>query len=246
MSRDTVGARYAAAREDRNVVVLEGFHAVKHCLRFGGAPCDLVTDDLAAVEALCASHAPDLQAAVMGLVQEIAADLFVKLVPRAPGSRLLAIAATRQASATDAFADATRPVVLLDEPRAVHNLGAVIRVAAGANAASVVSVGTVDPWSAAAVRASAGLHYALPVAHLASDELPSDRTFIGLDPDGDELLVGAQCPEGTVLVFGNERHGISNALSDRLDRRWRLPMQAGVSSLNLATSVAATLYRLGS
>jgi RNA methyltransferase, TrmH family len=46
-----------------------------------------------------------------------------------------------------------------------------------------------------------------------------------------------------VLVFGSERAGISEALSRRADLRLAIPMQPGVSSLNLATAVAVMLYR---
>ncbi|HMS31271.1 MAG TPA: TrmH family RNA methyltransferase, partial [Candidatus Saccharibacteria bacterium] len=41
-----------------------------------------------------------------------------------------------------------------------------------------------------------------------------------------------------------ERHGISPKLLQASDKVVRLPMKAGVSSLNLATSVAATLYSI--
>jgi TrmH family RNA methyltransferase len=44
-----------------------------------------------------------------------------------------------------------------------------------------------------------------------------------------------------VLAFGTERHGLSSELRARCDRIVALPMRAGVSSMNLATSVSATL-----
>ncbi len=49
-------------------------------------------------------------------------------------------------------------------------------------------------------------------------------------------------PGDAVLAFGTERHGLTDALLARADLRVRIPMRAGVSSLNLATSVAAVLY----
>ncbi|MFB6240546.1 MAG: TrmH family RNA methyltransferase [Gemmatimonadota bacterium] len=45
-----------------------------------------------------------------------------------------------------------------------------------------------------------------------------------------------------VLAFGTERHGLSPDLLDRAERRVRIPMREGVSSLNLAVSVAVALY----
>jgi tRNA G18 (ribose-2'-O)-methylase SpoU len=50
-----------------------------------------------------------------------------------------------------------------------------------------------------------------------------------------------------VLAFGTERHGLTSELLRRADARVAIPMRAGVSSLNLATSVAVVLFamRLG-
>jgi tRNA(Leu) C34 or U34 (ribose-2'-O)-methylase TrmL len=45
-----------------------------------------------------------------------------------------------------------------------------------------------------------------------------------------------------VLAFGTERAGLSAQLLARADARIGIPMRAGVSSLNLATSVAAVLF----
>jgi TrmH family RNA methyltransferase len=45
-----------------------------------------------------------------------------------------------------------------------------------------------------------------------------------------------------VLAFGNERHGIGEGFVAHADRRVSIPMRPGVSSLNLATSVAAVLF----
>ena len=60
-----------------------------------------------------------------------------------------------------------------------------------------------------------------------------------LDPAGEQL--GA-LPEGALLAFGTERDGVSAQLAARAGARVRIPMRAGVSSLNLATAVAIVLY----
>ncbi len=45
-----------------------------------------------------------------------------------------------------------------------------------------------------------------------------------------------------MLAFGTERQGLSDELLARAHARIGIPMRAGVSSLNLATSVAALLF----
>ncbi len=47
-----------------------------------------------------------------------------------------------------------------------------------------------------------------------------------------------------MLAFGTERHGISGELLERADARVAIPMREGVSSLNLATSVAVVLFAM--
>lgn len=143
------------------------------------------------------------------------------------------------------------PIVLLERPRDLGNLGAVVRVAAAADIAGVLTTGTHDPWDPSALRGSAGLHFALPVDHLDEDALqglsappphrPHDRPLIAVDPDGDQLAP-AELPARAILAFGGERVGLSPGLLARADARASLPMRPGVSSLNLATSVAALLY----
>jgi RNA methyltransferase, TrmH family len=120
------------------------------------------------------------------------------------------------------------------------NIGACVRVGAGAGAAALLTTGENDPWYPAAVRGAAGLHFALPVA--AVEALPpSDRPLLAVDPEGEELRPD-QLPPRAVLAFGTERHGISADLLARADSRIAIPMRDGVSSLNLATSVAIALY----
>ena len=132
------------------------------------------------------------------------------------------------------------PVVLLEDPRTMGNMGACVRVAAAADAAAVLTTGGNDPWHPDALRGAAGLHYALPVARV--EALPeSDRPLIAIDPEGEALRPGA-LPARAILAFGTERHGLSDGLLERADGRLGIPMREGVSSLNLATSVAAVLF----
>jgi RNA methyltransferase, TrmH family len=240
--------RFQQARGDERLAILEGFHALKHALRFG-AEVELVTAaDPEALERLAAELAPDLAGRFRALAGEpVAPELLGKLVPHVPYTRVLAIARRPVFSRAALLgAPAVAPIVLLEDPRDLGNVGAVVRVAAGASAAGVVTTGMHDPWDLAVLRGAAGLHYALPVGRddgfaAALADAPSRRPLLALDPDG-ELLDPARLPSDAVLAFGTERHGLSDALLARADARLRLPMRPGVSSLNLATAVAAVLF----
>lgn len=235
---DEAAGRIRAARRAPDRVVLEGVHALKHAVRFGAGIEVVATPDRPALDRLLAELAPDVRLPVPPV--ELAGDAWRALVPRELPSPVLATAERPDVDAAQVLRAPGR-VLVLEAPRHLGNLGAAVRVAAAAGAGGVLVVGDADPWHPTAVRAAAGLHFALAVAR--ADELPdTDRPLAALDPDGDELDRGALSDE-VVLLVGTERGGLSSTLLSRAHARWRLPMRAGVSSLNLATAVAAALYR---
>ncbi len=235
---------FGRARRDPTLAVLEGFHPLKHALRFGARPRLVLTRDLIELERLFDLLAPDLSASLPGLAREVAPSLFDQLAPLTPSTGVIALA-ERPAVELAAVLNGVRaaPIVLLEDPRDLGNLGACVRVAAAADAAGVLSTGSHDPWHPDALRGAAGLHFALPVARLEGiDALAScERPLLALDPDGQPLVPAAIDPRA-VLAFGTERQGLSDKLLERADARVSIPMRAGVSSLNLATSVAAVLF----
>jgi TrmH family RNA methyltransferase len=204
-------------------VVLEGLHPLKHALRFGAHVHDAVAPDPQRVVALARELAPDVADAIAALLRVGDAEFDVVARARRPPAR--------------PWGDG--PLVVLDAPRHLGNVGAAIRVAAAADAGGVLVLGAADPWHRAAIRGAAGLQFALPVAR--GDALPDDRPVVALDPGGPPLR---DVPRGAALVFGSERRGLSAAVRARADAVAALPMRDGVSSLNLATAVAAVLYAL--
>jgi RNA methyltransferase, TrmH family len=235
--------RFRTARRDPELTVVEGFHALKHALRFGAELVEAVAVDPAGLEALAAELAPDLAGQLAGRVDRVDAATLAELVPLVPRTGVVAIARRPAIDVPAVLADpAPAPVVLLEAPRNMGNIGACIRVSAAAGAAAVLTTGENDPWHPDAVRGAAGLHFALPVR--AVEALPeSDRPLLAIDPDGDDLATG-DLPPRAVLAFGTERHGLSGEIFELADARVAIPMREGVSSLNLATSVAIVLFAI--
>ncbi|HVX31753.1 MAG TPA: TrmH family RNA methyltransferase [Solirubrobacterales bacterium] len=240
---DVLRRRFRAARRDPELTVLEGFHALKHALRFGAVVEIAVGTDPDELEKLAAALAPDLAGRFAALVETVAPDVLAELVPLAPRTGVVAIARRKRADLGAALADRRdAPVVLLEQPRNMGNRGACVRVAAAADAAALLTIGENDPWHPDALRGAAGLHYALPaVAAVERAPRAERRPLLALDPAGEEIDPAA-IPPRAVLAFGTERHGLSAELLAAADGRIALPMRDGVSSLNLATSVAAVLY----
>ena len=99
-------------------------------------------------------------------------------------------------------------------PRLRQFLGAADAEAAGD--AAVLIPGTSEPWQPAALRGSAGLHFALPVARIDS---PPDRgrPLVAIDPEGEALGEGGRSP--TLLLLARaSRVTVYPSLQETLQR----------------------------
>lgn len=209
-------------------VELEGFHAVKHALRFApGAVRTVTVSSRAAAGQLCVSLAPDIAHRLLALA-------VVGPVDHPTG---VSGTAVRPAEDRSVLARRSAPLVLLDDPRHPGNAGAAVRVAAAGGASGLAVLGSLDPWHPSVVRGSAGLHFALPVLSCTIEEVTGP--VLALDAGGQRIR---RLPDDAVLVVGSERAGISNAVRERADGVVGLPMRPGVSSLNLAAALSAALY----
>jgi RNA methyltransferase, TrmH family len=226
-----------SARGDPSRVRLEGVHALKHAVRFGAELEVVITPAAAELERLLAELAADVRLERTPVVVD--RGTWEALVGREPPSPALAIARRPRHTAAEVVGAPGR-VVVLEDPRHLGNVGAAVRVAAAAGAGGVLVLGAADPWHPTAVRGAAGLQFALPVAR--ADALPPvARPVVAIAPGGDLLRAGC-LPEDPLLLFGTERAGLSTTSLARATHRVGIPMRAGVSSLNLATAVAVTLY----
>lgn len=236
-----IAQEFRAARRHPDLAVLEGFHAVKHALRFGASLDALVGTNEAELRELAAVFASELQAQLAAELEIVSPEVFSALAPRPPRTGVMGIARRPRMDVAGLLFDPTpRPVVLLEDPRNLHNVGACVRVAAAADAAGVLTTGTQDPWHPDALRAAAGLHFALPVSRIDLMRF-GERPVVAVDPQA-QPFDPDRLPPRAVLAFGTERYGISDDLLARADHRLAIPMRPGVSSLNVATSVAAVLF----
>ncbi|BBA98771.1 putative rRNA methyltransferase [Actinacidiphila reveromycinica] len=233
--------RWQAA--DPDCVLLDGFHALKHALRFGADVRVAVTTDRQGLLRLAAELAPDLGAELAERVAEVPGPVLRDLVPRVHPTGVAALAVRRDPEANLAALHRMprlAPLVVLDGPRNLGNVGAVVRLAAGFAATGVVTTGDLDPWHPNAVRSGAGLHYATAVERADPAALPPGPRYV-LDPEGADIR-DTGLPDDALVVFGSERHGVSAELRAGADELVSLPMRAQVSSYNLATSVGMALY----
>ena len=248
MRNQTLVERFRSARTDPALAVLEGFHPLKHAIRFGAHLELAVGVNLGELKELGKMYGPDIASVLESQVELVSKDVFQQLAPVTPPTGVIGIAHRPAVSLDKMLGNpgsaplAPAPIVLLENPRNMLNIGAAIRVSAAAGAAGVITTGKQDPWHPAALIASAGLHYALPVARV--EALPaSQRPLVVIDAEGEPLRSGL-IPAHSILAFGAERRGVSGSLMASADQTVSIPMRDGVSSLNLATAVAVVLYNL--
>jgi TrmH family RNA methyltransferase len=171
-------------------------------------------------------------------------------------SELLAVAAI---APDDLARIPVRPdllVVAFDRPVGPGNLGSVIRSADAFGAAGVVVTGhAADPYDPAAVRASVGSLFAVPVVRAADGEsldgwldqlraaVPGLRV-VGSSAEAETPLDEAAPARPLVLAVGNETRGLSQAWRARCDELVRIPMRGSASSLNVAAAAAILLHEV--
>jgi len=228
---------------NKDLVFLDGFHAVKHSARFGADIGLVACANEAKLQELAESLAPDVAGELTSMAKAIDKKDVKKIGEmRSHWTGVWGVAARPKYTVEDILAS-PGPVVLLENPQNGGNIGACIRVAAAASAARVLIVGGADPWEPAVIRGAAGLQFAIPIANLES--LASlggvTRPVVAIDPGGEDIAI-ATMPDQPILAFGTEREGLSDQLTSLATTRVKLPMKEGVSSVNLAVAVGIVLY----
>jgi TrmH family RNA methyltransferase len=128
------------------------------------------------------------------------------------------------------------------------NLGTIIRSAEAFGAAgALLTEGTVSPFNAKVMRASAGSLFRLPVVRAESAAIVSALRARGIRLLATLAHKGTPLPQadlcgGVALFVGNEGAGLPKALAQQMDETVMIPQSAQVESLNAAIAASIVLY----
>jgi len=187
----------------------------------------------------------------------LAPDLLHALSGKADPSELVAVV---RMPADDVDRIHVRPdllAVVMDAPSSPGNLGTVVRSCDALGGHGVVVTGhAADPYDPAAVTASRGSLFAVPVVRLDSPAAVKRwvehvrRTLgrcavVGADEAGEVDLVAHDFGPPTVIVLGNEQRGLGRAYRDMCDALVRIPMSGTATSLNVSVAASIVLYEAG-
>ncbi|HSP29085.1 MAG TPA: RNA methyltransferase [Ilumatobacteraceae bacterium] len=149
-----------------------------------------------------------------------------------------------------ALATTARRLVIVEAVDNPSNIGAIIRNAAALGWDGLILDHTsADPLARRSLRVGMGTVFSLPHARttdLAGElRLLDDFVFYAMTPDPNAPPIGSITPGDRVgIMIGSERSGLSEDLLE-LATPVRIPMTAGVDSLNAAAATAVACYALG-
>lgn len=184
-------------------------------------------------------------------VARLAAAIFATLSEREGPTGLAAIVRARTARLEDLPVRPDAPLVALHDVGNPGNLGTIIRTADAVGAGGVILLGeTTDPFAPAAVKASMGALFAVPIAHVADPATffawATGRgvTVATTSARAPSLHWAVRYPLPLALLLGSEGEGLPADLLARGDLRVRIPMAGTARSLNLAVAAGVLLYEV--
>jgi tRNA G18 (ribose-2'-O)-methylase SpoU len=238
----------ADVRPDRRgVVIAEGVNVVA---RLAGAPYPMraVIGVRSRIDAL---H-PDL-AAIDGSAYVVDKWLLSEVVGFRVTRGVLAAATRPAPPELDAMLDGARRIAVLEALNDFENLGALFRNAAAFGVDAVLlDPRCADPLYRRSVRVSMGHVLRVPFAVLPGKWPQSldllrahDITLLALSPGPDAMSLREVTPPSRwAVLLGAEGPGLTDDAMARADQLVRIPMAAGVDSLNVATAAAVAFAHL--
>jgi RNA methyltransferase, TrmH family len=185
-------------------------------------------------------------------VARLSGELFGRITDREGPSGLAAIVAMPSLrSLGDLRVEPDSLFVALHSAGNPGNLGTILRTASAVGAAGVVLIGpSADQYDPAAVKASMGALFTVPVVSVASDaEFLDWARRCGVRVAAASGRASVSCWDADLapplaMLLGSEGSGLPEDLLDAADLRVAIPMTGTAESLNLAVAAGVLLYEV--
>lgn len=172
----------------------------------------------------------------------------ISIMERASG--IIAIARQRWAPLNQVNPSSGIGFLVIDFIRSPGNLGTILRTAEAVGMGGVLFAGDVcDPHDPLIIRATMGALFDLPLIRTRPRELSlwlaqHNVTMLGLSPHASRLWIDPPPATRYALALGEERAGLSNAITRLCDEQILLPMTGKADSLNVSVAAGVMMYEM--
>ncbi|MBU4199381.1 MAG: RNA methyltransferase [Verrucomicrobia bacterium] len=245
--KEVVKLRRRANRDERQLLIIEGYRELKRALDNHLLPVSLF-------------YCPDFflghnEPALIRQCRETGADccqctpvVFRKMAYRDRPEGLLAVAPQVKRTLADLNLHNAPLILAAESIEKPGNLGTLLRSAdaAGADAVIVCDPCT-DIYNPNVVRASIGALFTLPVIQASSREAidwlrARDIRILSATPHAELDYTEADLTPGIAIVVGAEQVGLSSLWISAADMKVRIPMRGQADSLNVAAAATILLF----
>ena len=239
--------RLSKSRGREGLVLVEGVRAVDEALGAGADVRFAVTSPSVESSEAGAALVARMRRQGLDLTEVADGELEGLADTRHPQGALLVCAQPRVP--LDGVVQGRGRYLVLDGVQDPGNAGTLVRAALAFSAHAVIVLdGTVDPWGAKAVRASAGMVFRVPVTQVPASEAIAAIGAAGVplwvaDPQGVDVREKSAA-EGFALVVGNEGAGPREAVRAAAESDVAVKMRGRAESLNVGVAGSILLYEL--
>ena len=179
---------------------------------------------------------------------EVSAAVFRKICYKESPDGFLAIAKPKEKNLSSLKLSDNPLVMILEDVEKPGNLGGIIRTAYAAGIEAIlINSGQTDIYNPNVIRASEGYVFIENIVSASITETvawlkKSKIKSFGAATSGKKIYTEADFREPAAILLGSEADGLSEKWLKEAGQLIRIPMQAGIDSLNVSVSAAIIIY----
>ena len=183
-------------------------------------------------------------------ILEVAKRTTKKIFENDKITRIFAIAKTPKPVGLEAIGTIQKDMVILEDVSISGNIGAITRTSLALGVGGMILLNTehVDIYDRRLIRASRGYVFALPVIASTTQAFvqfakQNNLQVLVTNAHAEKLVHEiSSIPQRLMIVFGSEKEGCSQAITQAATLQVRIPIDPRVESLNVSAAAGITLY----
>lgn len=234
-------------RDKNSPFLIEGPHLIEMALNTGSQINDVIFSASFSSKENGQQFLKRLSKHIVNIF-EVSEHIIARLADTETTQGIIAVSACRSLSLEDFGPGTQALIVVIDGVQDPGNLGAIIRTADAAAADAVILLpGTCDAFMQKTVRSTAGSIFNIPVIYADLQALLKWLRLKNIKlavtaADAKKTVFDAELKDPVAFVFGNEAHGVQDAIKKAADMVVSIPILGKAESLNVVTSAAVCLY----